>query len=140
MCELICDGDETFRAAVIEAAQAPEARVRVVAMDGLAKLGHDDKSEKILRAALSNPKEAYGARIYALRGLVGWKVKDADLLLAQALKVSANHHAVAATALELMLETPGAKSRELAALYSKYGQPHSLRSKAIGAFVAPRQR
>ena len=69
-----------------------------------------------------------------MRGLVAWKVKDADDLLAAALKVSADHHSIAATALELMLETPGAKSRELAALYSKYGQPESLRSTAIGAF------
>jgi aminopeptidase N len=134
MCDLLCEGDETFRAALIEAAQGAEPRVRVVAIAGLAKLGRDDKIEKILRAALSSPKEAYGARIYALRGLVGWKVKDTDELLAQALKVSANHHAIAATALELMLETPGTKSREMAALYSKYGQPQSLRSKAIGAF------
>ncbi len=59
---------------------------------------------------------------------------DADELLAQALKVTADHHSIAATALELMLETSGAKSRELAALYSKYGQPEPLRSAAIGAF------
>ena len=33
-----------------------------------------------------------------------------------------------------MLETPGARLRELAALYSKYGQPELLRYSAIGAF------
>ena len=51
-------------------------------------------------------------------GLVAWKVKDADSLLADALKITADHHSIAATALELVLETPGAKARELAALYS----------------------
>ena len=33
-----------------------------------------------------------------------------------------------------MLETPGPKARELAALYSQYGQPAALRSEAVGAF------
>jgi aminopeptidase N len=134
MCELICDGDETFRTALIEAAKSPEARVRVSAVAGLAKLNRDDAAEKTLRTVWTDPKEAYGARKNALRGLVAWKVKDADLLLATALEVSADHHSIAATALDLILETPGAKSRELAALYSKYGQPESLRSAAIGAF------
>ena len=36
------------------------------------------QAEAILRAAWTNPKEAYGARKAALAGLVGWKVKDAD--------------------------------------------------------------
>ena len=119
---------------MIEAAKGPEARVRVSAVAGLAKLNRDDAAEKILRAVWTNPKEAYGARKNALRGLVAWKVKDADRSARGALEVSADHHSIAATALDLMLETPGAKSRELAALYSKYGQPESLRSSAIGAF------
>src|SRR5262249_1711256 len=46
----------------------------------------------------------------------------------------ADHHAIAAAALELMLETPGPKARELAVLYSRYGQPEALRIAAIGAF------
>src|SRR5262249_57285351 len=46
----------------------------------------------------------------------------------------ADHHAIAAAALELMLEAPGARARELAALYSRYGQPEALRLAAIGAF------
>ena len=33
------------------------------------------------------------------KGLVGWKVKDADALLTAALKISADHHSIAATAL-----------------------------------------
>ena len=112
----------------------PRPAFASAAIGGLARLNRDDKAETILRAAWSNSKEAYGARKHALRGLVAWKVKDADELLAKALEVSADHHSIAATALELMLETPGAKARELAALYSKYGQPESLRSTAIGAF------
>src|SRR5262249_23138976 len=88
----------------------------------------------VLRAAWSRSREAYGARRAALRGLVGWKVKDADSLLAAALAMPAGQHTLAATALELMLETPGAKARDLAALYSRYGQPEALRLAAIGAF------
>ncbi len=109
MCELICNGDETFRTALIDAAKAPKPASALPPIAGLAKLNRDDASEEILRAAWTNPKEAYGARKAALRGLVAWKVKDADELLADALKVAADHHSIAATALDLMLETPGAK-------------------------------
>jgi aminopeptidase N len=128
MCELICDGEETFRGALIDAIHDTEARVRTSAIAGLARLKHDEQSERVFRAAWTNPQEAYGARSNALRGLVAWKVKDADELLAKGLEVTADHHSIAATALGLLLETPGAKSRELAALFSKYGQPESLRA------------
>ncbi len=134
MIELLCNGEEAFRPALIEAAKDPSARIRVAAIGGLAKLKRDDASETLLRAAWTNPKEAYGARKAALRGLAGWKVKDADALLAEALKIRSDRHSIAATALGLALETPGAKARELAAIYSRYGQPESLRSTAIGAF------
>jgi aminopeptidase N len=134
MLLILCNGDETFRAALIKAAGSPEARVRVAAVGGLAALKRDSASEPILRASWTNPKEAYGARRAALKALVAWKVSDADQLLADALKLSVDRHGIAASALELMLETPGAKSRELAALYSRYGQPEPLRSAAIGAF------
>ena len=133
--ELMCNGEETFRSALIEAAKFHEARARVAAIEGLIKLKHDHETETLLRAAWANNKEAYGARRAALRGLVAWKVKDAEKLLSEALKLAADHHSIAATALEIMLETPGSKSRELAALYSKYGQPERLRSSAIGAFT-----
>ena len=108
----------------------------MAAIDGLAKLKRDDATEALFRAAWNNPKEAYGARKAALRGLVAWKVKDADQLLDEALKIPADHHSIAATALELLLQTPGPKARELAALYSQYGQPRALRSEAVGAFGA----
>jgi aminopeptidase N len=134
MLLILCNGDETFRPALIKAAKSQEARIRVAAINGLASLKHDSSSETILRAAWSNRKEAYGARKTALRALVRWKVSDADRLLAEALRLAVDRHGIAATALELMLETPGAKSRELAALYSRYGQPEPLRSAAIGAF------
>jgi aminopeptidase N len=127
-------GDEDFRQALLEAAKDHEARVRVVAVAALTKLKKTPESESILRAAWSNPKEAYGARTAALRGLVAWKIKDADELLSSAVKVPAGKHTLAATALELLLEQPGTKARELAALYSKYGQPRALRSMAIAAF------
>jgi aminopeptidase N len=133
--ELMGNGDETFRAALIEAAKDPEARVRVAAVAGLAKLKRDEESESILRAAWNNPKEAYGARRAALRGLAAWKVEDAPKLLDDALKIPANRHAIAAAALEVLLATPDSRARELAALYSRYGQPTALRTTALGAFT-----
>ena len=78
LVELLGNGEEAFRAALLEAAKDPEARVRVAAIGGLAKLKRDDTTESILRAAWANPKEAYGARRAALRGLVAWKVEDAE--------------------------------------------------------------
>ena len=56
MCELICNGDEAFRAALIDAVEGPEARVRVSAVAGLAKLNRDDAAEKIVRAVWTNPQ------------------------------------------------------------------------------------
>jgi aminopeptidase N len=132
--DLMANGDASFRAALIEASGDSEARVRVAALAGLAKISHDTKAEAILRAAWVNPKEAYGARRAALRGLVAWKVNDADDLLAAALKLPADHHSIAAAALKLMLDTHGPKARELAVLYSRYGQPAALRGTAIDAF------
>jgi aminopeptidase N len=134
LAELLANGDESSRAALIEAAKDSEARVRVAAIAGLSRLKHDGTTESILRSAWNNPKEAYGARQAALRGLAGWKVEDAPKLLDTALKMPANRHSIAATALELMLETSDSRARELAALYSRYGQPTALRTKALGAF------
>jgi aminopeptidase N len=134
MFAALCNGDETFRAALVEGAADLEPRVRVAAIGGIAVLPRNDQSETLLRAALQDPKQPYGSRRAALRGLIGWKVKDASALLADALKLSAGDHTIAAEALGLSLSQPGAKARELAALYSKYGQPQSLRSSAIGAF------
>jgi aminopeptidase N len=128
------DGDERFRAALLEAAIDEEARVRVAAIRGLARLKRDDQSEAVLRAAWSNLKEAYGARTTALRALVSWKAKDAEELLTAALKNPVGKCALASTALELLLQQPGPKARELAALYARYGQPRPLRSVAIDAF------
>ena len=130
----MCNGEETFRGALVEGASDDEPRVRVAAIGGLSRLAQNDQSEALLRAAWKDPKQPYGSRKAALRGLIGWKVKDASALLAEALKSSAGDHTIAAVALDLSLATPGAKARELAVLYSKYGQPQSLRSSAIGAF------
>ena len=121
---------------MLEAAKNSEAKIRVAALEGLAKLKHDGATEALFRAAWANPKEAYGARKAALRGLVAWKVKDADQLLDEALKIPADRHSIAATALELLLETTRSQGPALAALYSRYGQPRALRSTAVGAFGA----
>jgi aminopeptidase N len=132
--ERMGNGDEAFRAAMVEAAGDPEATVRVAAIAGLARLKRDSSSEAILRAAWNNPKEAYGARRAALRGLVAWKVDDATTLLDAALKMPAHRHTIAAAALDALLETPGSRARELAALYSRYGQPTALRNTALANF------
>jgi hypothetical protein len=108
--------------------------VRVAAIAGLARLKRDKSSESILRAAWNNPKEAYGARRAALRGLAAWKVEDAPKLLDDAMKMPANRHAIAATALEVLLDGSSSRARKLAALYSRYGQPTALRTTALGAF------
>jgi HEAT repeat protein len=127
------EGDEAYRAALVEAAKDSQPRVRVAALRGLARLKHDAQSEAILRAAWANPKESYGARTAALQALSNWKVKDLDGLLTSALKLPAGKHRLAASALGLLLEQPGPKARELAALYVPYGQPRALRSTALGA-------
>jgi len=130
---LIADGGDAYRPELLKAAKDPSARVRVEAVRGLAKLKRDDETEAALRAVWADSKEAYNARRAALRGLVGWKVKDSAELLAEALKVPSGKHTLAATALELLLEQPDAKARELAALYVKDGQPRALRNSALEA-------
>ncbi|APW62026.1 M1 family aminopeptidase [Paludisphaera borealis] len=134
LVELLATADEAYRPALTEAVKDPAARVRVQAVRGLSKLPRDDAAEAVLRAVWADAKEAYNARRAALKGLVGWKVKDADDLLAAGLKLPDGKHTLAATALELLLEQPDAKPRELAALYSKQGQPAALRTSALGAF------
>ncbi len=59
---------------------------------------------------------------------------DADELLSSPLKSSVGKHRLAASALEILLEEPGPRARELAALYSKYCQPRELCTAAISAF------
>jgi aminopeptidase N len=130
---LLGTGDEASRALLLEVAKSSEAKVRVAALRGLAKLKQDSATEAVFRAAWANPKEAYGARVAALRGLASAKVKDADQLLEAALKIPANRHAIAAEALMILLDKPGPKARELAVLYSQYGQPRTLRSLAVRA-------
>ncbi len=134
MFAVLCNGQETFRAALSLGATDHEPRVRVAAIGGLSRLRRNDQSEAILRAAWNDPKQPYGSRKAALRGLYGWKVKDSALLLAQALTTTAGDHTIAAAALDLSLAEPGAKARELALRYSDIGQPQPLRLMAIGAF------
>jgi hypothetical protein len=47
------------------------------------------------------------------------------------LTIPADHHRIAAMALGILLETPGSKARELAAIYSRHGQPSALRAAAV---------
>jgi aminopeptidase N len=131
---ILCNGAEVFRPALIEGASDHEPRVRAAAIEGLARLRRTEKSEAVLRAAWNDPGQPYISRKAALRGLVRWKVKDASDLIEKGLKITAGDHAIAAVALELALQTPGARALELAALYSKHGHPAVLRTTAIGAF------
>ena len=132
---LMCNGQEAFRTVLLEAARDAEARVRIAAIGGLARLGRDDTTESILRSSWTNKKEAYGARKAALRGLIDWKVEDAPALLQAGLKLPADHYRIAAMALDIQLETAGSKARELAAIYSRHGQPSALRSSAVRALT-----
>jgi aminopeptidase N len=134
MIELLGNGEELFRAALLEAGRDSEPRARVAAIAGLVKLRHDKNAEALLRTAWSNPREVCGARREALRGIVNWKVKGCDMLLADGIKIRVAHHTLAATALELLLEKSDAESRKLAVLYSRFGQPEALRNTAMAAF------
>jgi aminopeptidase N len=131
---LLCNGAQVFREALVEGASDDEPRVRAAAIEGLTRLRRTEKSEALLRAAWNDSSQPYSSRKAALRGLVRWKVKDAPELIEKGLKITAGDNAIAAVALELLLENPGAKARELAALYSKLDQPAVLRSTALSAF------
>ncbi|MDG3007956.1 M1 family aminopeptidase [Paludisphaera mucosa] len=133
LVDAIGSGDEAYRAALLAAAEADDARVRVAAVRGLAKLPRDDASEALLRKVWNDPESPYGARRAALRGLVGWKVADAEKILDAALGLTTGRHVLAATALGLVLDKPGAKARELAAAYVAPGRPPRLRYAALQA-------
>ncbi len=134
LVQLMANGQGSMRTALLEAAKDPEAKVRVAAIAGLARLRRDGATEKVLRAAWENPREAYGARMAALRALVDWKVPDAKKLLQDALKITADRHQIAATALGILLQDSGSEARELAANYSRLGQPSALRTTALAVF------
>ena len=103
MFAVLCNGEETFRAALVEGSN----ETRSLAFESPRSVVWRDLPETInprrsLRAAWKDPKQPYGSRKAALRGLIGWKVKDAPALLAEALKITAGDHTIAAEALELI--------------------------------------
>ncbi len=51
------------------------------------------------------------------------------------MKLPADHYRIAAMALGILLETSGSRARELAAIYSRHGQPSALRSAAVRALT-----
>ena len=61
MFSVLCNGDQIHRPALIEGASDREPRVRVAAIGGLMRLTRDDRSEAVLRAAWSDPKQPYGS-------------------------------------------------------------------------------
>ena len=121
---------EPCRAALLEAAKDPEPRVRLAAISGLAPLKLDPTLEAIFRATRTNKAETYGARRFALQGLVQGKVKDAEELIGSALKDTSNNHSLAKGALQVVLDRGGQTAREAAVLYSRPGQPSTLREAA----------
>lgn len=133
MVEAIDQGDAASRAALLAAAEAPEPRVRVAAVRGLAALDRDPAAEALLRKVWDDPESPYGARRAALRGLVAWKVDDAEKIVEAALGLPAGRFAIAATALDLVLDRRDARSRELAAAYVAHGRPPRLRYAALQA-------
>ena len=124
---------EPCRAALMEAAKDPEPRVKVAAFAGLTPLKLDPSLEAACRSTIASTSEPYGARASALRALVQGKVKDAEDLVDAALKETANHHALARSALQGIMDRGGQKAREAAVIYSRPGQPSVLRVVAIQA-------
>ncbi|WP_165227529.1 M1 family aminopeptidase [Aquisphaera insulae] len=126
--------EDTYRGSLVEAAKDAEPRVRVAAVQGLARLKQDPATEALLRSIWANPGESYGARTTALQTLARWKVKDIDALLKAALKDPAGKHRLAARALDLLTEEATPQARELVATYIPHGQPAELRSAALRVF------
>jgi aminopeptidase N len=124
---------EPCRVVLMEASKDAEARVRVAAIAGLAALKLDPAIEATLRATWANKAEAYGARREALQALARAKVKDADELIATALKEPSSRFTLARAALQVVLDEGGQKAREAAVIYSRPGQPATLRSTAVQA-------
>ena len=135
MVEQLASVGEPVRPALIEAARDPAAPVKVEAVQGLAALPLDPALEAIERAIWTSKAEPYGARRAALEGLLRGKVKDADELIDGALKDPSNNYSLARAALEVVLDQGGQKSREAAVIYSRPGQPMSLRGPAIQALA-----
>jgi aminopeptidase N len=133
MLSTLANGDETSRDTLLKGAKDRDARVRVAALNGLAKLKKDEASETLLRSVWADAKEAYGARVAALEGLVGWKVDDQDALLAAGLKTQSQADRIASAALGQIVQAGGPPAREAALVYSKYGQPVALRGAAVRA-------
>ena len=130
---IVATAGEPCRGALMEAAKSPEARVRGAAIGGLANLKLDPATEPIFRATWANKAEAYGARRASIVPLLLAEVKDADELVASALKDPTNRHSLARSALQVVLDKGGQKAREAAVLYSRPGQPSALRTAAIQA-------
>jgi len=126
---------EPCRAALIEASKDVEPRARVAAIGGLASLKLDPAIEAIFRATWDNKAESYGARRASLIPLLLTEVRDADELIAAAMKETAGRHTLARAALQVVLDKGGQKAREAAVLYSRPGQPSALRSAAVQALA-----
>ena len=126
---------EASRPALLEAAKDSDARVRFAAITGLAPLKLDPATEAAYRAARSNPAEAYNVRRVAFSALVQAKVKDSDDLIEATLHDPANDHSLARAALQIVLSRGGQKAREAAVIYSRPGQPSTLRQGAIQALA-----
>lgn len=135
LVEVVAGLGEPGRAALLEAAGDPEARVRVEAVRGLAALPLDPALEALFRATWADKAAPYGARRAALGALARAKVKDLDALTGPALRDPADGHSLARAALGAVLGQDGRPAREAAVLYSRAGQPAALRAVAIPALA-----
>ena len=133
MVGLLASIGEPARAALLAAAKDAEPRARVAALAGLVNLKPDPALESTLRATWTNPAEPYPARRSALDALIKAKGKDADELIASALKDPSDKHEFARIALQTVLAGDSHKAREAAVLYSRPGQPTPLRVAATRA-------
>ena len=133
LVEAIAGQGDAARGALIGAVGDADARVRVEAVEDLAGLGRSAEAEASLRSVWADEREAYRARVAALRGLAGWKVADRVALRAQGLKVRSDRETVAAAALDLTLAEGGNQAREAAVAYAAPGRPAALRRQAVEA-------
>ena len=122
-----------FSAALLEAPGAPRPRSASQLSRDWPSSSTTTQTEALFRTAWANPREAYGAE----RPLC----KDSSLGRSRTpINCSKSTEDSRRSSLDRRdcarahLETPGPKARELAALYSRYGQPRTLRSTAIAAF------
>lgn len=128
----------THRAALIQAANDPNAIVRREALTELTRAPLDPVTEALCRAAWSNPHEAYGVRKTALRALARANVNDLKTLLNQGLKTPSQNDTIAIESFNLLLrqlDDPGRLALIRSIAKAESGCTRELKQAAINAFM-----